>query len=37
MIICDFFFKYLRAGAINQSEIGNKHTSNFQNKIYRNF
>ena len=32
LIICDFFSKYNRASAFNQSEIGNGHTANFHKK-----
>ena len=37
LIICDFFSKYNRTGVFNQSEIGNEHATNFQNKMYINF
>ena len=32
-----FFSKYNKAGVFNQSEIGNKHATNFQNKMYIKF
>ena len=32
--MCDFFSKYNRTGVFNQSEIGNEHAANFQNKMY---
>ena len=37
LIIYDFFWKYNRAGVFNQSEIGNEHAANFQNKMYIKF
>ena len=37
LIICDFFSKYNTTGAFNQSEIGNEHATNFQNKMYSKF
>ena len=30
LIICDFFSKYNRASAFNQSEIGNGHAANLK-------
>ena len=32
-IIYNFFSKYNRSGVFNQSEIGNEHAPNFQNKM----
>ena len=37
LIIYDFFSKYNRTRVFNQSEIGNEHAANFQNKIYIKF
>ena len=37
LIIYDFFPKYNRTGILNQTEIGNEHAANFQNKIYIKF
>ena len=37
LIIYDFFWKYIRTGVFNQSEIGNEHAGNFQNKMYIKF
>ena len=37
LIIYDFFSKYNRTGVFNQSEIGNEHAANFQNKMYIKF
>ena len=37
LIIYDFFSKYNRTSVFNQSEIGNEHAANFQNKIYIKF
>ena len=37
LVICDFFWKYNRTGIFNQSEIGNEHATNFQNKMYSQF
>ena len=37
LIIYDLFWKYDRTGVFNQSEIGNEHAANFQNKIYIKF
>ena len=37
LIIFDFFSKYNITGVFNQSEIGNEHTANFQNKMYIKF
>ena len=34
LTIRDFFSKYNRAGIFDQSEIGNEHVANFQNKMY---
>ena len=36
-ITYDFFSKYNRTGVFNQSDIGNEHTANFQNKMYIKF
>ena len=34
LIACDFFLKYNRTGAFNQSAgVGNEHAANFQNKM----
>ena len=37
LIIYDFFSKHNRTGAFSQSEIGNEHAANFQNKMYIKF
>ena len=37
LVICDFFWKYNRTGIFNQSEIGNEHATNFQNKMHSQF
>ena len=37
LIICDFFSKYNKTGVFNQSEIGNEHATNVQNKMYSKF
>ena len=37
LIIYDFFSKYNRTGVFNQSEIGNEHAANFQNKMFIKF
>ena len=37
LIIYDFFSKYDKTSVFNQSEIGNKHAANFQNKMYIKF
>ena len=37
LIIYDFFSKYNRTDAFNQSEIGNEYAVNFQNKMYIKF
>ena len=37
LIIYDLFWKYCRTGVFNQSEIGNEHAANFQNKMYIKF
>ena len=37
LIIYDFFSKYNRTRVFNQSEIGNEHAANFQNKMYSKF
>ena len=34
LIICDFFSKYNRTCFFNQSENGNKHATDFGNKMY---
>ena len=34
LMIYDFFSKYNRTSVFNQSEIGNEHAANFQNKMY---
>ena len=34
LIIYDFFSKHNRTGVFNQSDIGNEHAANFQNKMY---
>ena len=36
-MICDFFSKYNITGLFKQSEIGNEHAANVQNKIYSKF
>ena len=33
----DFFSKCNRSGVFNQSEIGNEHAANFENKMYIKF
>ena len=33
IIIYEFFSRYNRTGAFNQSETGNEHAANFQSKI----
>ena len=37
LMISDFFSKYNRTGLFKQSEIGNEHAANVQNKIYSKF
>ena len=37
LIKYDFFSKYNRTGVFNQSDIGNEHAANFQNKMYIKF
>ena len=37
LTICDFFSKYNSTGVFNQSQMGNEHASDFQNKIYGKF
>ena len=37
LVTCYFFPKYNKTGVFNQSEIGNEHAANFQNKIYSKF
>ena len=37
LTICDFFSKDNSTGVFNQSEMGNGHASDFQNKIYSKF
>ena len=34
LIICDIFSKYNRTDVFNQSEMGNEHAANVQNKMY---
>ena len=33
----DFWLKFNRTGVFNQSEIGNEHATDFQNKMYIKF